>query len=128
MNTTNSSDPRGEQKLFTILHDDIRRGDFMQTMRREFSDLKDVMLTQERRERLQGMSLWRRGFAMGWWLLRSLIRKLTPARRLLFVIACFNLSAIQFEIGHQQFSFSPSLGVVIIVFLLMLELKDKLLG
>lgn len=100
----------------------------MQTMQREFSDLKEVMLTQERRERLQGMSLWKRGFAMGWWLLKSLIRKLTPARRLLFVIACFNLSAIQFEIGHKQFNLSPSLGVVIIVFLLMLELKDKLLA
>jgi hypothetical protein len=128
MTTTRNSEPRREQRLLTILRDDMRRADFMRTIRHEFSELKEVMLTQERLEQLEGMSLLRRGIAIGWWLLKSLIRKLTPTRRLLFVIALLNLSAIRFEIGNTQFDLPPSLGVVIIVFLLMLELKDKLLA
>jgi sigma-B regulation protein RsbU (phosphoserine phosphatase) len=90
------------------------------------------MLTEERRDRLKGMKAIKRFFVIGWWLLRSLIRKLTPARRLLLVAALMFI-----VVGRIDFSNSddtnmqietPIVGVFLILFILGLELKDKLLA
>lgn len=126
MNTGKQSAPRNEQKLFSILHDDITRGDFKRTMRQEFAELKEVMLTEERRQRLQGMGKLKRGLVLGWWLLKSLIRKLTPARRLLFVLGLIFYFS-HFNDDKTEYNFSLP-GVIILAFLLILELKDKLIA
>ncbi|MBI1806999.1 MAG: serine/threonine-protein phosphatase [Ignavibacteria bacterium] len=125
------TDAQKEQMLFTTLKDDLGRGDFGRTMRNEFAELKDVMLTEERRERLKNMSRLKRWLALGWWLLKSLIRKLTPARRLLFVLGMF-LILFHVESGRGvavswRFDFT-ALGIAVIIFILMLELKDKLVA
>jgi sigma-B regulation protein RsbU (phosphoserine phosphatase) len=115
-----------EQKLFKTLKDDLNRGDFGRTMKNEFAELNDVMLTEDRRERLKNMSTLKRWIVFSWWLLKSLIRKLTPARRLLFMLGMFMIF-FHAEWNGQKIDYG-GLGITIIVFLLMLELKDKLVA
>ena len=121
-----------ESKLFTILRDDIGKVDFKRTMRQEFSELKEVMLTEERRERLKAMRGPGRWAAFAWWLMKSMIRKLTPARRLLLVAGLTFLFFGRIEIGtSHEVNLQINLtfaGVMSILFVLGLELKDKLLA
>jgi hypothetical protein len=80
-NTQSGRDP----KLRNVLREDLLRGDFRRTMRREFRDLKEAFLTDDRKSRLKGMKLPKRLLLTTWWLVEALVRKLTPARRLVVV-------------------------------------------
>ena len=113
-----------ESRLFTILRDDIGKVNFKRTLRQEFAELKEVMLTDERRERLKVIRGPRRWFFFGWWMLKSMVRKLTPARRLMFVLA-IALLTIHLDTDNGRFDFS-TFGIMLIFFILLLELKDKL--
>src|SRR6266851_431514 len=105
MNPNDKTTPEKDSRLFTILRADLREVDFKRTMRQELAELKEVMLTEERRQRLTKMSRLKRGFAIGWWLLKSLIRKLTPARRLLFVLGLV-LIIVRFGSEKTNYDFS----------------------
>lgn len=121
-----------EQRLFSILREDIRRVDFRRTFGRELAELREVMLTEQRRDRLESMRQPRRTFVMAWWLLRSLIRKLTPARRLLLVAALIFMLIGRIQIDESSvgsFHFDATgLGIIVLLLILGLELKDKLLA
>jgi len=65
------------------------------------------------------------------WLLKSLFLRLTPARRILLLLAFLLMSfGTTFRIGSnaQLIVSLPSVGVVLLLVILMLELKDKLLS
>ena len=115
-----------ESRLFAILRKDISEVNFKRTLRQEFSELKQVMLSEERRERLAGMNRFKRGIFFGWWLFRSMVRKLTPARRLMFVLG-IALLIFHVRTGNEEYNFT-TFGIVLIVFTLLLELKDKLIA
>jgi len=119
-----------EPKIGKTLADDLRRGGFFDTVRDEFLELKEFMLTDERKERLVRMNRVKRWLFIIWWLLKSMFLKLTPARRLLLVIAL--LASIQItwrgERGNPDFNMGVGLTGVILLFILMLELKDKLVA
>ncbi|MGH2567147.1 MAG: PP2C family protein-serine/threonine phosphatase, partial [Bacteroidota bacterium] len=121
-----------EPKLHETFIEDIRRGDLRQSVRRDFRELKEFMLTEERKKQLRAMGRLKRLLYFSWWLLKSLLLKLTPARRILLAVALlllfmqdsFNIS------GHNvriSFDFS-GLSLLLLLFILMLELKDKLLA
>ena len=44
-----------EPNLGRTLMDDVRRGGFFQNIRREFRELREFMLSEERKERLRKM-------------------------------------------------------------------------
>ena len=67
--------------------DDLRRTRFGKDYLREFKDLYYFYLDDERRAKLAGMSRIRRAFSLLWWILTSLLLKLSPARRLLLLVA-----------------------------------------
>ena len=125
--------PNSEKKLYQTLRDDIREGGFTKTLSSEFSDVKEYFLNKERKQQLSGMGKVKRFFYMSWWLLKELLFKLTPVRRLLLVIGIFLMMSTG-SIGiHGGDSFTVSrdtsfLGGIIILFILMLELKDKLIA
>ena len=126
---TNSS---SEPKLAGTLFDDVRRGDFRRTVKRDFRELKQFMLTEERQKRLNNMNRFRRFFVFTWWMLRSLLMKLTPARRVLLAIAIIFLvfvNNIRYTGHNVNLNFDVGLiTLVLLLFILMLELKDKLLA
>ncbi len=101
------------------------------TIFRDFADIKEFYLEEEQKTRLENMKPIRRGLFLVGWLLKSLFLKLTPIRQLLLLIAVFILflQNSEIQIGGSRIGIHMGeLGGVILIFILMLELKDKLLA
>lgn len=105
--------------------------DFWHTISRDLRDIREFYLEEEQKNRLESMKPVGRGFHLVGWLLKSLFLKLTPIRRLLLAIAIFVMflqnSRIRFGSAGVTLNLGD-LGGLILVFILMLELKDKLLA
>lgn len=129
---TNSPGSTGEGRSFrrTVL-DDLRRADLRSTFSRDLRDLYYFYLDDERRARLARMNRLQRWILVSFWILKSMILRLTPVRRLLLLLSVF-LSfqeGFSFQAGDMQVSIhSSALGVLLLLLILMLELKDKLLA
>ncbi len=122
-----------EQKLYETLRNDIKGGNFKKTISNDFLEVKEYFFNEERKKQLSGMGKVKRFFYISWWLLKELLFKLTPVRRLLLVIGIFfTLSTGSIGIhGGDSFTISRDtsfIGGIIILFILMLELKDKLIA
>jgi serine phosphatase RsbU (regulator of sigma subunit) len=115
----NSTEPR----IHKMLVDDVKNKDLTKSIRRDFNLLTEFMISEEKHARLNKMGGFKRFFVRLYWLLRALIINLTPARRLLLVLALF-----LFMINDNSGNSVPLPGVLILLFILMLELKDKLLA
>jgi sigma-B regulation protein RsbU (phosphoserine phosphatase) len=106
------------------------RGEFKRTVRRDLEDIYWFYVDEERRTRLAKMGRIRRFFVLLWWLLKSLLNKLSPVRRTLLLISlvCFYLGDLTIEAGRFQFTvnfYIPS--IIILLWIVLLELRDKLL-
>ncbi|MEJ2052694.1 MAG: SpoIIE family protein phosphatase [Calditrichaceae bacterium] len=102
----NKENKASEPKIGRTIIDDIRHSDFRRGLRR---------------------------FMTAWWLLKGLFFHLTPVRRLLFVLAIILLftSRQVIILGQGQTEVSTNLGAfggLLLIFIIMLELKDKLLA
>jgi hypothetical protein len=125
---THTRDPR----IFETLKSDIGRGDFFGSVRREFRETREFLLDEQRRQRLGEMHILKRFWLTAWWMLKGMFFRLTPVRRLLFVIGIV-LIAISRNIEYSgdrihMTSETSVVGIVCIILVLMLELKDKLLA
>jgi len=113
------------------VRDDVRPG-WREMLRTTMAELKEFYLTPEHRQRLAGMGPVRRGLWMAGWLLKSLFLKLTPLRRVVFLVALVLLAAsprLATTGGGTDVSADGSMfGAFLLVCLLLLELKDKLLA
>ena len=96
----------------------------------ELRELYNFYLDEESRTRLAGMGRMRRAVALLGWVASSLLLKLSPARRIMLLVA-----VVLTVLGHTAFrvgvwgvdaNFAPW-GFLLLVLVLMLELKDKLL-
>jgi len=121
-----------EPKLRTVLRQDIEHGDIIKTMRKEYADLREYFLTENRKKQLYSMSTVKKIFFIPWWLLKSLLLKLNWIRRLILLVAVyFMFNPIRFESQSQGLHIEQNtywVGFLLVLFLLMLELKDKLLA
>jgi sigma-B regulation protein RsbU (phosphoserine phosphatase) len=129
---TGTRKTRGDDRdLHRVFMDDIRRTHFGRDYLREFKDLYYFYLDDERRTELAGMGRWRRAFLLLAWILKSLLLKLSPARRLLLLAALVLtlLSPKELTIGTVVLEayFRPW-GFLLLLIVLMLELRDKLLA
>jgi len=122
-----SEGPRAKAEAF--VRNPLNR-EFNRTLRRDLDDIYWFYVDDEGRARLAKMSRIRRFFVLLWWLLKSLLRKLSPVRRTLLIIAlvCFYLGDFRFDgdgwgfrLNLYPFSFA------ILLWIILLELKDKLL-
>jgi serine phosphatase RsbU (regulator of sigma subunit) len=100
-------------------------------LRRDLKDIYQFYLDEDTRTRLSNMGRLKRWFTLFVWLMKSLILKLTPARRILLMLCLvlfffgdlfFPIAKIQNQPSFHFYSF------LILFFILMLELKDKLLA
>lgn len=123
-----------EKGIRETLRQDIMSDDLGSTFARDWKEMKEYFLTYERRKMLSEMGWFKKGFYHLLWLLETLFFRLTPLRRLLFVV-----SLIILIFGNISFSTSTdggsSIGLqlnfipyAIVLFVLMLELKEKLLA
>lgn len=120
----------GEPTLKQIVFDDLRRGDVRRSLGQDLKDLYSFYLTEERREQLATMGTVRRIFWFWGWLVKSLLAKLSPARRLLLLAAFLLLiwGEGRLQMGTVELVvYTRLIGIGLMVLVLMLELKDKLL-
>ena len=130
MHTSGKNNTGEEPKLRNTLKEDFKSGGFFKSFRRDFKDIKEYYISEEKHKRLSKMNWFKRIFLFSWWLLKSMILKLAPFRRVLLIIGIFFL-VFRFEASADGDSASANtymIGVLLIIFLLMLELKDKLLA
>lgn len=127
-----SREKENGKKLYYTIRNDISEGGFKNNITTDFEELKEFFLNDERKKQLVGMGKLKRFFYMTWWILNELLLKLNPTRRLVLVIGIALLvlpGRFGLNGGDVNLSTNTSLfGGILILFVLMLELKDKLLA
>lgn len=116
-----------EPRFWKTVREDIHRGDFKRTLRQDYTELKDFYLSKKQKKRLENVGRFRRWFLTLFWLFKILMLRLSSARRLLLLIA-FILPFITVNVNQSDTKLFIFFSGVILLFLLMLELKDKLLA
>lgn len=114
---------------------DLNLEDIKLTIRRDFKEVKEFFLEEERIRRLEGMGKFKRTIFLALWLFKELFLRLTLVRRLLLILAMVllfvNVSAtigIGGRASIQVNSIIKIMGGLVLLFILMMELKDKLLA
>lgn len=133
--------PAKEPRLFaTLKHDvqnvgrDLTRKGLKGTIGRTFDDLEAFYLSTHAKERLAGMNPVKWALFLTWWLVKSMLLKLTPARRVMLALGLVLIVTGGWNIrvgteGAPHVSMSlPLGGILLLLVVIMLELKDKLLA
>jgi sigma-B regulation protein RsbU (phosphoserine phosphatase) len=120
------ADPR----LHQVVMEDLRRTRW-DGYARELRTLYEFYLDDERRADLARMGRIRRAASVLFWILKSLLMKLSASRRVMLVIALvlgmLGWKSFSFAGVGMDFDFRPW-GFVLLLLILMLELRDKLLA
>lgn len=138
MSSARSEPPKAPRLFETLGNDlgqvaeDIRRRGLHQVFSTALHEVEAFYLDEDSRRRLAGMGRLRRTIRRIFWLLKSLLLKLTPARRILLALALLLLLPV-IHIGSRDRNIridlqSPTTSAVLIVVVLILELKDKLIA
>jgi hypothetical protein len=122
--TPSSTQTPDKPKLGRTVLDDISRGDFGLTMRRDWQDVLQFYLEPDALQELREMGRFKKWWFSSWWLLKSMILKLTPTRRLLLLTT---ILLFLYGLG-EGLDFWVFVGFGGLLAVLMLELKDKLLA
>jgi len=127
------SRPPKDPGFTKTIRDDFKKIKVKDDIGQEYKELKDYYLSKERKLKLENMGGCRKFFLIPWWLLKALFFKLTPFRRILLLIAIISiLISSNNQINDENININlvtPALiGGLIFLFILALELKDKLLA
>jgi hypothetical protein len=128
----NDSKLKNQPNLRQTLREDIKTADLWTSLRRDYKELEKFYIDDEKKLRLDKMSWLKRLIYLQWWLFKSMLLKLTPVRRILLFIGFFFIlggGSIIIQTEHVRSSGNWQIaGGMLLVFVLMLELKDKLLA
>lgn len=132
MNQQNTAQKQ-EPRISRTLRSDFRQTKIKEEFKSEYKDLKQYFLTSERKKKLGSMNPIKKIFVLPWWLIKAMYFRLTPFRRLLlFLGVIFLITSGNFSTGSDgttiNFNISAILIGTIFLFILALELKDKLLA
>lgn len=129
----NYSESSYESSIFKILLDDLKTffqnlksGSFRRPLSRNFRELKEFFLDEDRKNRLATMGRLKRWIYTSFWLLKALLLKLSPVRRVFLVIGLILLLCS--NNSNQDGNNNAIYGGLILILILMFELKDKLLA
>jgi len=110
---------------------DFRPHELPRSIKTDVRSIYRFYLDEERRAEIEQMRAPKRVLALPLWLLRSLLLKLTPQRRTLLILALIVAFIGRFRFNFQEvvvsFDGSPW-AFLMVLFVLALELKDKLLA
>lgn len=124
-----SADERQNQHtVFSTLRNDLRNTEAFTTLRKESKEIAGFYLTAEQRERLKQMKSIKRSFFIFGWVLKAMFFKLTPFRRLLFVMGILMIITVRASGDALTFDGNALVGGALLVLVILLELKDKLLA
>jgi len=114
-----------------VVSQDMRRRGVHREVGGTLAGLEAFYLSREERARLAELSTPRRFFRRLWYFLRGLLLKLTPARRIMLAAALLSiaLGAWRIDIDTVHIGFRvQGLGILLVLGVLVLELKDKLVA
>ncbi|MGA9406530.1 MAG: PP2C family protein-serine/threonine phosphatase [Bacteroidota bacterium] len=120
-----------EPRLRDTLRNDFSQGGYWNTFRKEFRSLKEFYIDQEKKKRLEAMPQLKRWLYLNGWLLKSMLMKLNPFRRIVLVLGIILLvwsPVVIMTNKHVEITDFHLIGGAVILLVLMLELKDKLLA
>ena len=123
----------GDPRFTKTFRDDLRQIKVKDELSSEYKDLKEYFLTEDRKKKLEGMSKFKKFFLISCWLLKSLYFRLTPFRRFLLLIGIILIllsgnTRIDSEDVSIELVGTAMIVGFIFLFILALELKDKLLA
>jgi hypothetical protein len=113
------------------IFNDIKQIKFKQDIKREFKDLKDFYLDDEQKARLKQTSGLKRFFSQFWYLIKNAYFYLTPLRRFFVLLGTVLLligKTVSIEDNIRFTANDSFFGGLLILFVLVLELKDKLIA
>lgn len=120
-----------EQRVFETIKRDLTEEDLFRKLRKEIQSIREFYIDAEKQLKLKKMNRIRRFFYIIWWTLKGMFFKLSPLRRILLLIAfIIPFTSFSQEIGNEtKLVFDNQLiSTLLILFVLMLELKDKLIA
>ena len=129
MNQTNST-KKTKQKFHQTIRNDIKGINFRKDFSSEYKSLSHFYLDSEKKSQLESMTPIQRWVHKSRWLIKSMFLHLTPLRRILVLLSVFLLITSS-GISINNVSISSNWGFfggLLILFVLFLELKDKLLA
>jgi sigma-B regulation protein RsbU (phosphoserine phosphatase) len=124
--------PDHDPGLRQVVFGDLRHTRFPRDFLQDIKDLYYFYLDENTRSRLAGMGRVKRAFWLLGWLLKSMLMKLSPVRRILLLLSfilVFLLGDTSF--GWRNWAISADLrpwAWLLMLLILMLELKDKLVA
>jgi len=121
--TQDPPESKTPQKLGRTMLDDLNQMDFRRTMHEDLQEIYQFYLDAETRDRLDEMDQVSRWLHMTGWMLKNSLLKLTPVRRLLLIGGM-----VLFLWGLIDSVPGLIMGFLLVLFTLILELKDKLLA
>jgi len=122
---------QGKTRGAAAYTDDHSQAGFRQTIKTDLRDIYHFYLDKASRARLASMGRIKRGFFLIIWLIKSLFLKLSVIRRVFLLISFYLFFAAIISVNvHDVESLVnlKSLGYFLLLFILALELKDKLLA
>ena len=125
MSGNNSSKNNGP-RMGKTFRDDLHQVRIKDELNGEYKDLKEYFLTDDKKEQLKLMGRFKKIFVIPWWLLKSLYFKLTPFRRLLLIFGIIFLIISSPSNSRSNSQFTTLLSGLMFLFIIALELKDKL--
>ncbi|MCK5148033.1 serine/threonine-protein phosphatase [bacterium] len=112
-----------------IITDDIRHGDLPGSWLQDFKDIYHFYLDKKTKKKLADMGKIKQALYIFLWLCKSLFLKLAPARRIMLLSGLVLLTNfINVQTGIVRINNLNIMGLLLIVSVLALELKDKLLA
>jgi serine phosphatase RsbU (regulator of sigma subunit) len=132
MNSNNMGQTE-EPKIGRTIHSDFKQTKIGEEFKSEYKELKQYFLTDERKKSLAEMHALKKIFVLPWWLLKAMYFRLTPFRRILLFIGILALiTSGNFSSDSKEATFNIDISALvagfIFLFILALELKDKLLA
>ena len=117
------------KSIFETLKDDVRNTNAYSTFRKESKEITNFYLTDEQRTELKRMKRIKGTMHISGWVLKAMFYKLTPIRRLFFVVGMILVLSVQSGVsGTFNINGSALFGGFLLVLVILLELKDKLLA
>jgi len=107
----------------------IKESDFQKTIKDDYQELTEFYFEKHQKDRLQNVGMIRKLTLIVWWLLKSLFKRLTPVRQILLIIGLIMIFSVSITgSGNVQVNNNSIIGASVLLFILLLELKDKLLA
>lgn len=113
------------------IRSDFRQANLPKSVRQDYREVLEFFLTDERKEQLAHMNAFKKVFVIPFWLFKAMYLHLTPARRILLLVGVGLLLFFQTTVSSGDVSTSTNWHIVggfILLFILLLELKDKIIA